>query len=104
MRKGNRLLILCILLSVTQLSFPQDKLILTLEDSVRLALSQNPYHLASEERVDAAYSKLREAASGFFPSLNAQGLHTLARLYQRLSVFYVLVPSPLYRRTFNLWI
>jgi len=77
MRKGNRLLILCILLSVTQLSFPQDKLILTLEDSVRLALSQNPYHLASEERVDAAYSKLREAASGFFPSLNAQGLHTL---------------------------
>lgn len=77
MRKGNRLLILCVLLSVTQLSFPQDKLILTLEDSVRLALSQNPYHLVSEERVDAAYSKLREAASGFFPSLNAQGLYTL---------------------------
>lgn len=77
MRKGNILLILCILLSMTQLSFSQDKLILTLEDSVRLALSQNPYHLASEERVDAAYSKLREAASGFLPSLNAQGLHTL---------------------------
>jgi len=62
---------------MTQLSFSQDKLILTLEDSVRLALSQNPYHLASEERVGAAYSRLREAASGFFPSLNAQGLHTL---------------------------
>jgi outer membrane protein TolC len=42
-----------------------------------MALAQNPYHLATEERVDAAQSKVREAASGFFPSLNAQGLHTL---------------------------
>jgi outer membrane protein len=59
------------------LSFSQDRLTLTLDKSVRIALTQNPYHLATEERVDAAYSKLREAASGFLPSLNAQGQHTL---------------------------
>ena len=72
MRKGNRLLFLYILLSMIQLSFSQDKLVLTLEDSVRLALSQNPYHLASEERVDVAYSMLRGAASGFLPSLSCK--------------------------------
>jgi len=59
------------------MSFSQERLTLTLDKSVRIALSQNPYHLATEERVDAAYSKLREAASGFMPSLNAQGQHTL---------------------------
>jgi outer membrane protein TolC len=59
------------------MSLSQERLILTLDKSVRIALSQNPYHLATEERVDAAYSKLREAASGFMPSLNAQGQHTL---------------------------
>jgi len=69
--------ILCTLLSFILLSFSQEKLTLTLEKSVQLALSQNPSHLATEERVDAAYSQLREAASGFMPSLNAQGLHTL---------------------------
>jgi len=69
--------ILFLLLSFNLLSFSQEKLTLTLERSVQLALSQNPSHLATEERVDAAYSKLREAASGFLPSLNAQGLYTL---------------------------
>lgn len=66
-----------VLLSWTLLSFPQDKLTLTLDKSIRLALTQNPYHLATEERVDAAYSMVRQAASGFLPSLNAQGQHTL---------------------------
>jgi outer membrane protein len=77
-RKANHILsILCILFSFTLLSFPQEKITLTLEKSVQLALSQNPTHLATEKRVDAAYSRLREAASGFLPSLNAQGLRTL---------------------------
>ena len=77
MQKGKILLIFIVLLSLIQMSFSQERLTLTLEKSVRIALSQNPYHLATEERVDAAYSKLREAASGFMPSLNAQGQHTL---------------------------
>lgn len=78
MQKAGRIfMILVILLASVRLSFTQENMILTLEDSIRLALSQNPYHLASEERVEAARSKLREAVSGFLPSLNAQGLHTL---------------------------
>jgi outer membrane protein len=59
-------------------SFPLEKLTLTLEDSIQLALSQNPYHLAAEERLETARAKLREAAAGFFPSLNSEGLHTLS--------------------------
>lgn len=77
MQKGKICFILGILLPLIQVSFSQEKLTLTLDKSVELALSQNPYHLATEERVDAAYSRLREAASGFLPSLDAQGLHTL---------------------------
>ena len=77
MQKGKIFLIVIVLVSLIQMSFTQERLILTLDKSVRLALTQNPFHLATEERVDAAYSRLREAASGFLPSLNAQGQHTL---------------------------
>ncbi len=55
----------------------QNKRVLSLEDSIRLALSQNPFHLASAKRVDAAKAQLREARAGFFPTLNAQGTSTL---------------------------
>jgi outer membrane protein TolC len=57
--------------------FSQERINLTLDKSVRLALSQNPYHLASEERVDAASSRVREAAAQFLPSLNAQAQRTM---------------------------
>jgi outer membrane protein len=77
MQKGKIFFIVFMLLALIQMSLSQEKLTLTLDKSVELALTQNPYHLATEERVDAAYSKLREAASGFLPSLDAQGLHTL---------------------------
>ncbi|MFW6160375.1 MAG: TolC family protein [Acidobacteriota bacterium] len=58
-------------------SFSQEPLILTLQKSIELALTQNPSHLAAAEREDAAEAQVREAAAAFFPSLNAQGLHTL---------------------------
>jgi len=67
------LLIFC----VVKYSLPQEKITLTLEKTVRLALSQNPYHLAAEERIETAKAQVREAAAGFFPALNAQGLQTL---------------------------
>lgn len=76
-KAGKIFLIIFLLIAVAKFNFSQEKLILSLEDSIKLALSQNPYHLASEERVEAAKHKLREAASSFLPSLNAQGLHTL---------------------------
>ncbi len=60
-----------------RLFFAQDKVVLTLEKSIELALTQNPYHLASEERVNAAEQQVREAAAGFLPSLNSTGMATL---------------------------
>ncbi|MGD8535573.1 MAG: TolC family protein [Candidatus Aminicenantes bacterium] len=78
MKKGRTiLLVVLLILWAVRFSFPQEKITLTLEESIRLALSQNPYHLAAEERVETARAQVREAAAGFFPSLNAQGLHTL---------------------------
>lgn len=76
-RRRTVLLVVLLTLWAVQFSFPQEKMILTLEESIRLALSQNPYHLAAEERVETARAQVREAAAGFLPSLNAQGLHTL---------------------------
>ncbi len=91
MQKASRLfLIISLFLTFGNLSFAQEKLSLTLEESIKLALSQNPYHLASEKRIEAAKHKLREAASGFFPSLNAQGLHTLDE-----KLFVLEFPSPI---------
>ncbi len=55
----------------------QEKMTLTLETSIEIALSQNPFYLASRQRVDAAQAEVREAAAQFFPSLNAQGLQNL---------------------------
>jgi len=76
-KKGFILLGLIVLLAPGRLCFAQDKVILTLEKSIELALTQNPYHLATEERVDSAEQQVREAAAGFLPSLNSQGLATL---------------------------
>ena len=72
MRKGRTVFwVVLLTLWAVQISFPQEKITLTLEESIRLALSQNPYHLANEERVETAKAYIREAASGFLPSLNA---------------------------------
>jgi outer membrane protein len=70
-------LLMMLLFVLSGRSFSQDKVVLTLEKSIELALSQNPYHLATEERVDAARQQVREAVAGFFPSLNSSGLATL---------------------------
>jgi len=55
----------------------QETLTLTLEDSIRLALRQNPFYMAEKAKEDAAAASVREAGSGFFPSLNAQGSNVL---------------------------
>jgi len=78
MKKARTILLFILLIFwVAKFSFPLEKKTLTLEESIRMALSQNPYHLATEERLATARAKLREAAAGFFPSLNSEGLHTL---------------------------
>lgn len=78
MKPANKLLIVVIgLIFLGNSVFSQDKMILTLERSIDLALTQNPFHLATEKREDTAEAQLREARAGFFPSLNAQGTATL---------------------------
>ena len=79
---------------IPQLLVSQEKITLTLEDTIRLALSQNPYHLASGERVEAAKAMVREAVANFFPTLNAQGLHTLKE-----KVFSLEFPDPFTGKT-----
>jgi len=71
------LIIISFVLYTGSLGFSQEKLKLTLDKSVELALKQNPQHLATAQRVDAARSGVREAVSAFFPSLNGQGQRTL---------------------------
>ncbi len=79
MKKAKTILLAILLIFwAVKFSSPMEKKILTLEESIRLALSQNPYHLAAEERLETARAKLREAASGFLPTLNSEGLHTVA--------------------------
>jgi outer membrane protein len=63
-------------------------LVLTLEDSIRLALRQNPFYLAEKAKEDGASAAVREAVAGFFPSLNAQGQNVLDK-----KVFSVVFPS-----------
>jgi len=78
-KTGASVLTLLFILGSAMAAFSQEKekLTLTLEKSISLALSQNPNYLASQERVDAAQAKLREAVAQFFPSLNGAGQYNL---------------------------
>jgi outer membrane protein len=49
----------------------------TLDEAIAMALRQNPFYLASEEKVAQARAQVRQAAAGFLPTLNAQGTNTL---------------------------
>jgi outer membrane protein TolC len=78
MRKIGRFILITVLnFILIQSAYTQEKLVLTLEKSLQIALAQNPYHLAAGERVESAESKLREAVAGFLPVLNGQGIATL---------------------------
>jgi outer membrane protein TolC len=68
---------LLIILGSGPASSAQEKITLSLEKCISLALSQNPFYLAAQERTDAAQARVRQAAAQFFPSLTAQGLQNL---------------------------
>ncbi|MCX6563151.1 MAG: TolC family protein [Candidatus Aminicenantes bacterium] len=69
-------------------SFAQDKLSLTLEDSLKLALRQNPFYQAEKAREDQASAMVKEAFANFLPSVNAQGTYVLDK-----KVMSILMPS-----------
>ena len=51
--------------------------VLTIDDAIALALRQNPFHMASQEKIAQAKAGVRQAVAGFLPTLNAQGSDTL---------------------------
>jgi outer membrane protein len=56
---------------------PPATVTVTLDEAIAMALSQNPFYLASQEKVAQAKAQVRQAAAGFLPTLNAQGTDTL---------------------------
>ncbi|MCK7541158.1 MAG: hypothetical protein MZV63_64865 [Marinilabiliales bacterium] len=56
---------------------PTATVVLTVDEAIAMALRQNPFHLASQEKIAQARAGVRQAVSGFLPTLNAQGTDTL---------------------------
>jgi len=82
------IVILAMIFAVPAISHPQEKISLTLDDCIRLALQQNPFYLAEKAREDDAGYRVKEAVSNFFPTLNAQGTDVLDK-----KVFTVQFPA-----------
>ena len=76
---GKIFLILALGFGLQAISFSQEKITLTLEESIRLALLQNPFYDAEKAKEEQAAFFVREAISRFLPSVNAQGMDVLDR-------------------------
>ena len=78
MKKARKaIVILALIFAVPAISQPQEKITLTLDECIRLALQQNPFYLAEKAKEDDAGYRVKEAISNFFPTLNAQGTDVL---------------------------
>ena len=81
MRKTAGALTVLMIIALVPVAFgqePKPRIVLTLEDAIALALRQNPFYLATQEKVVQARSQVRQAVSGFLPTLSAQGSDTVA--------------------------
>jgi len=87
-RKGIVILILVLAAASAGPASAQEKLVLTLEESLRLARLQNPALLAETAKEDQASAVVSQALANFFPSINAQGTDVLDK-----KVFSVTIPS-----------
>ncbi len=74
---GKMILILALSLGLQTFSFSQEKITLTLEECIRLALLQNPFYDAEKAKEEQAAFDVREAISRFLPSVNVQGMDVL---------------------------
>jgi outer membrane protein len=80
MRKRLGALVALMLVALGPAVFAQEArppVILTVDDAIALALRQNPFHLASQEKIAQARAGVRQAVAGFLPTLNASGSDTL---------------------------
>jgi TolC family type I secretion outer membrane protein len=92
MKRITLVLFLCSYILTGMPLYSQEKQTLTLEESLKLALEQNPFHLAAGKKVDSAETQVRQAAAQFFPSLNAQGTKNLAEKVMELE-FPSMIPG-----------
>jgi len=88
MKKSGIILLVLLAVGGWGTSFAQEKLSLTLEDSLQLALRQNPFYQAEKAREEQASAMVREAFANFLPSINAQGTYILDK-----KVMSILMPS-----------
>jgi outer membrane protein TolC len=81
MRKTAGALIVLILAAVWPASIEAQEarptIVLTLEEAIAMALRQNPFYLATQEKEMQARSQVRQAVAGFLPTLNAEISDTL---------------------------
>lgn len=78
MKKARKaIVILALILAWPWVSYGQERITLTLDECIRLALQQNPFYLAEKAKEEEASYRVKEAVSNFFPSLNAQGTNVL---------------------------
>jgi len=82
MRKTAGTLVLSLILAalgsaVLAAQEPRATVTVTLDEAIAMALEQNPFYLATQEKVAQAKAQVRQAAAGFLPTLNAQGTDTL---------------------------
>ncbi len=78
MKKARKaIVILALILAWPWVSYGQERITLTLDECIRLALRQNPFYLAEKAKEEEAGYRVKEAVSSFFPSLNAQGTDVL---------------------------
>lgn len=76
-KTGTFILAVALIFGLPAAGLSQEKITLTLEDSIKLALEQNPFYLAEKAKEGQASYLVREAVANFFPALNAQGTHVL---------------------------
>jgi len=76
-KTGTFILAVALIFGLPAAGLSQEKITLTLEDSIKLALEQNPFYLAEKAKEGQASYLVREAVANFFPALNAQGMHIL---------------------------
>jgi len=78
MKKARKaIVILALILAWPWVSYGQERITLTLDECIRLALRQNPFYLAEKAKEEEASYRVKEAVSNFFPSLNALGTNVL---------------------------
>ena len=66
----------------------QERLVLTLDDCLKLALEQNPLYLAEKAKEEGAAAMVKQAVSSLLPSLNGQATDVLDK-----NVFTVQLPA-----------